>query len=73
MFNNYIDEFIPVPGLREYLKNEPISDSEVADIIFYAKAPLQRKREALFELENMEISGNRMSGCMEYSLRMMWQ
>ena len=73
MFNNYIDEFIQVPGLREYLKNEPISDSEVADIIFYAKAPLQRKREALFELENMEILGNQMSGCMEYSLRMMWQ
>ena len=58
MFYKFIDEFIPVPSLREYLKNEPISDSEVADIIFYAKAPLQRKREALFELEKMEISGN---------------
>ena len=40
MFYKFIDEFIPVPSLREYLKNEPISDSEVADIIFYAKAPL---------------------------------
>ena len=73
MFDNYIDEFIPVPGLREYLKNASISDSEVADIIFYARASLKRKREALFELENMEILGNQMSGCMEYSLRMMWQ
>ena len=73
MFDNFIDEFIPVSGLRKYLKNDPISDSEVADIIVYARASLKRKREALFEHENMEISGNRMSGCMEYSLRMMWQ
>ena len=33
MFDEFIDEFIPVPGLREYLKKEPINVSEVADII----------------------------------------
>lgn len=58
MFDNLLDEFIPVKGLREYLKNEPICDSNMADIIFYAKAPLERKREALYELENMEMSEN---------------
>lgn len=59
MFENFLDEFIPAKKLRDYLKREPIYDSQVADIIFYAKAPLQRKREALFALENMEIPEHR--------------
>ena len=62
MFNEFIDEFISVPGLREYLKKEPINDGEVADIIYYARASLQRKREALLKLENMEIPEERKGG-----------
>lgn len=61
MFDEVIDEFIPVPRLREYLKEEPINVSEVADIIYYARAPLQRKRDALLKLENMNIPKDRNS------------
>lgn len=35
MFGGLLDEFIPAEELREYLKGEPISDYDMADIIFY--------------------------------------
>lgn len=61
MFDVFIDEFIPVPRLREYLKEAPINVSKVADIIYYSRAPLQRKRDALLKLENMNIAKDRNS------------
>lgn len=61
MFDEFIDEFIPVPRLREYLMKEPINVCKVADIIYYARAPLQRKRDALLKLENMNIPKDRNS------------
>ena len=63
MFEEFIDEFISVPKLKEYLKKEPINVSEVADIIYYASAPVHRKREALAQLENMDIPKERNSIC----------
>ena len=47
MFEEFIDEFISVPKLKEFLKKEPINVSEVADIIYYASELVHRKREAL--------------------------
>ncbi len=61
MFDELIDEFILVPRLREYLMKEPINVSKVANIIYYARAPLQRKRDALLKLENMDIPKDRNS------------
>ena len=61
MFDEFIDEYIPNLRLREYIKKEPINVSEVADIIYYARAPLQRKRESLLKLENMDIPEDRNS------------
>ena len=61
MFDEFLDEFISVPRLREYLKKEPINVSKVADIIYYARTPLQRKRDALLKLENMNIPKGRNS------------
>ena len=50
---------MPAEELREYLKKEPIDDSYMADIIFYTIAPVERKRDALYELENMELPDDR--------------
>lgn len=61
MFDEFLDEFISVPRLREYLKKEPINVSKVADIIYYAMTPLQRKRDALLKFENMNIPKGRNS------------
>lgn len=59
VFDKFLDEFIPASKLREYLKNEPISDKNMADIIFYAIAPVEKKAEALYELEHMELPEER--------------
>lgn len=46
---------MPAEDLREYLKKEPISDSDMADIIFYSPTSVEKKREALLELEKMDF------------------
>ena len=55
MFEEFIDEFIPVYNLREYLKTVPLKDDDIADIVFNAPKPLIKKREALYKLEKMDI------------------
>ena len=56
IFEKFLEEFIPTKKLAEYLKKKSICDFEMADIIFCSKASIERKREALCELENMDIS-----------------
>lgn len=48
VFDKFIEEFIPAMDLANYLKKKHIKDSDVAQIISYAKAPLERKRDALY-------------------------
>lgn len=59
MFEKLLDEFMPAEELREYLKKESISDFNMADIIFYSLMPVEKKRDALFELEQMDLSKER--------------
>lgn len=55
MFGRLLDEFMPAEELREYLKKESISDFDMADIIFYSPTSVEKKREALLELEEMDL------------------
>lgn len=59
MFETLLDEFVPAEDLREYLKKEVISDSYMADIIFYSPVPVEKKRKALLELEQMDFPEDR--------------
>lgn len=59
MFDKYLDEFMPSLELREYLKKIDVMDSQIANIIYYAMAPLEAKRDALSQIEKMDISKER--------------
>lgn len=59
MFDKYLDEFMPSLELRTYLKKADITDRQIANIIYYAIAPVEAKRDALCQIEKMDIPEER--------------